>query len=57
MPMPIASHQMQQNPALVPQQQIIPDILPIPPKQETVYPGFKLKLKVDDTDYYSKKLD
>ena len=45
---------------------MIPDILPVPPvqmahmpiKQEQVYPGgFKLKLKVDDTDYYSKKLD
>jgi hypothetical protein len=39
------------------------DILPVPPvqvpvKQEQGYPqGFKLKLKVDDTDYYSKKLD
>jgi len=48
---------------------MIQDILPVPPvqmnqmaqmapKQEQGYPGgFKLKLKVDDTDYYSKKLD
>ena len=42
------------------------DILPIPPSQiisntgqksEHSTTGFKLKLKVDDTDYYSKKLD
>ena len=30
----------------------------VPQKSDSsIYPGFKLKLKVDDTDYYSKKLD